>query len=241
MTAHALKDACLRSFLAELANKSPARISLADVAAGAGVPLSELRAEFDSVEDLLSAFFRATDRQVLAEGGPDSEDLAAEGPKERLFEVLMRRLDALEPHKDAVRTLTRAARHDPVLAVRLLCLSERSQRWMLAAAGVDCTGLAGATRARGLAFLFARVVKVWLKDDEPGLDRTMAALDRELDNGAKLLGMLDNALTILKPWRACRERCERRRARRRARAEKASAPSSAAPASSAAAEGYSGA
>ncbi len=238
MTAHALKDACLRSFLAALANKSPARISLADVADGAGVPLSELRAEFDSVQDLLSAFFRATDRQVLAEGGPDSEDLAAEGPKERLFEVLMRRLDALEPHKDAVRTLTRAARHDPVLALRLLCLSERSQRWMLAAAGVDCTGLAGATRARGLAFLFARVVRVWLKDDEPGLDRTMAALDRELDNGAKLLGMLDNARTILKPWRACRERCERRRARRRERSAETRRPSADA---TAAAEGYSGA
>lgn len=243
MTAHALHDACLRSFLVELAHTPPHRIALADIARGAGVSLPELRGAFGSINELLSAFFRQTDRQVLAEGGPDDEGFAGEGPRERLFEVLMRRLDALEPHKDAVRTLTRAARHDPALALRLFCLSERSQRWMMAAAGVDCTGLAGQTRARGLALLFARVVQVWLKDETEGLDRTMAALDRELENGARLLGMLDNAITILAPWRACRARRNQRREdrRRRAQARQDQSRQDGTAETPAAAEGYSGA
>ncbi|QRG08773.1 hypothetical protein EZH22_11100 [Xanthobacter dioxanivorans] len=125
----------------------------------------------------------------------------------------MRRLDALEPHKAAVRGLRRSARTDPALALRLLRLSEASQRWMLAAAGIDCTGLSGSVRAKGLALLFARVIDVWLEDEDPGLAPTMAALDRELAGGAKLLGMLDDIAYIVLPWR-----------KRRASAERAGAP-----------------
>jgi len=201
MTSETTRDACLRSFLALLAERPFARIALGDVAEHCGVSLAQMRASFASPLDLLAAFFRATDRHVLSEGGPDAEELAGEGPKERLFEVLMRRLDALEPHKEAVRSLRRSARLDPLLALHLLRLSEGSQRWMLASAGIDCTGLAGSIRAKGLAVLFARVLGVWLEDEDPGLARTMAALDQELARGAKLLGMLDDVASIAVPWR----------------------------------------
>ena len=190
MTAETSKDACLRSFLDLLAERPISRIDLTDVAARSGIALAEMRASFVDVDDLLAAFFRATDRIVLAEGGPDSEDFAGEGPKERLFEVLMRRLEALEPHRAAVRGLGASARRDPLLALRLLHLSSRSQRWMLAAAGIEAGGLSGALRAKGLAVLFARVIEVWLADDEPGLARTMAALDKELEQGGRVLSRL---------------------------------------------------
>lgn len=204
MTSETSRDACLRAFLSLLAERPFARIALGDVAERCGVSLAEMRASLSSTSDLLAAFFRSTDRHVLAEGGPETDDLAGEGPKERLFEVLMRRLDALEPHKDAVRGLRRSAKTDPALALRLLKLSETSQRWMLAAAGIDCTGLSGSIRAKGLALLFARILDVWLDDDDPGLARTMAALDRELATGARLLGMLDDLAFLAMPWRTRR-------------------------------------
>ncbi len=206
MTSEMSREACLRGFLELLAERPLARIDLAEVAARCGVALGEMRASFASTDDLLASFFRVTDRKVLAEGGPDSDELSEEGPKERLFEVLMRRLDALEPHRDAVRALMRSAKRDPLLAARLLRLSERSQRWMLAAAGIDCTGAAGAIRAKGLALLFARVLEVWLADDDPGLGRTMAALDEQLTRGGKLLGMLDDLAFLAMPWRTRRHR-----------------------------------
>lgn len=206
MTSEMSREACLRGFLELLAERPLARIDLAEVAERCGVALGEMRASFASTDDLLAAFFRATDRKVLAEGGPDSDDLSEEGPKERLFEVLMRRLDALEPHRDAVRALMRSAKRDPLLAARLLRLSERSQRWMLAAAGIDCTGAAGAIRAKGLALLFAKVLEVWLADEDPGLGRTMAALDEQLTRGGKLLGMLDDLAFLAMPWRTRRRR-----------------------------------
>ncbi|MGU3496608.1 TetR/AcrR family transcriptional regulator [Xanthobacteraceae bacterium A53D] len=200
MTSETSRDAALRAFLRLLEDRPFERIDLADVAEQAGIPLSELRAGCASTRDLLAAFFRATDRQVLA-AAPDADELAEELPKERLFEVLMRRLDALEPHRDAVRSLMGSARRNPPLALLLLHLSVRSQGWMLAAAGLTSTGLMGAARARGLAALFGRILAVWLEDEDPGLAPTMAALDRELTNGAKLLGMLDDVLYIAVPGR----------------------------------------
>lgn len=206
MASETLRDACLRAFLDLLARMPVERIDLARVADHAGVPLSEMRAAYASNEDLIDAFLRATDRQVLAEGGPDDGIDLTEPAHERLFEVLMRRLDALEPHREAVASLLRSARRDPRLALKLLSASTRSQRWMLAAAGIDATGLRGEMKARGLALLFARLLDVWLKDEDPGLSRTMARLDEELRQGAKLLGMADDLLTIARLGRPPRPR-----------------------------------
>ncbi|WP_341991653.1 TetR/AcrR family transcriptional regulator [Azorhizobium sp. AG788] len=205
MTSETSRDAALRAFLSLLEEGPFERIDLLQVAERSGVALSELRVAFASPRDLLAAFFRATDRHVLAAGAdPTAAELAEEPAQERLFEVLMRRLDALDPHRGAVRSLMASARRNPLLALTLLDLSIRSQTWMLAAAGLPSTGLAGATRARGLAVLFGRILDVWLKDEDPGLAPTMAALDRELASGAKLLGMLDDLAYLALPWRARR-------------------------------------
>ena len=51
-------------------------------------------------------------------------------------------------------------------------------------------------RTQGAALVFARTVSVWVDDDEPGLDRTMAALDRGLTSGERWLGFLNDLCTI---------------------------------------------
>ncbi|WP_204310683.1 hypothetical protein, partial [Escherichia coli] len=73
-----------------------------------------------------------------------------------------------------------AARRDAALAMGLNRLALRSHQWMLAAAGVETSGRGGALRAQGMAVMFARVLGVWLDDDDPALARTMKALDEGL-------------------------------------------------------------
>lgn len=196
MPTEILRDACLRSFLALLSTAPYHDIDLRQVAAQAGVSLGAMRTVFADRGDLLAAFFRATDRRVLAESA--SDEGAGEGPRERLFEVLMRRLAVLEEHRAAVAALASAARTDPLLALRLMRLSQGSQRWMLAAAGLDCAGLAGTVRAKALAVLFAGVIMVWLRDSDPARARTMKVLEAELAKGEHWLGCLD---ALARPWR----------------------------------------
>jgi len=136
-------------------------------------------------------------------------DMAEESPRERLFDVLMRRLEALTPHREAVRSLLRSARRNPPLAVALNGLAVRSQLWMLTAAGIKASGPRGILRAQGLAMLFASVLRTWTHDDDPGHARTMAALDRALARGQRFAGFLDDLCYI--PSRICRLRPRRHR------------------------------
>lgn len=181
------RQAIIAAYLGLLVEKAPGRIGLDEIAAAAGVSLATLRHEFDSALAILAAFVAGIDEAVLA--GID-KDLADQDVKERLFDVLMRRLDLLEPHKAAIRTLSRAAASDPGYALALNRLAVRSQRWMLAAAGVSTHGPGGAIRAQGMAVAFARVVRAWLDDEDPALAWTMRVLDEELNRAARAAGLL---------------------------------------------------
>jgi len=199
------RERIIAAFLALLAEKPFERIGLAEIATGAGVTLATLRTEFESPLAILAAHVKDVDRAVLEAGGDDMKD---EPPRERLFDVLMRRLETLGPHKAAMRSLARSAMRNPGLAVALNSLAVRSQQWMLTAADIRASGPKGMLRAQGLAVLFASVVRTWIDDDDPGHARTMAALDRALGRGQRLAGLLDDLLSI--PERVCRARPRRR-------------------------------
>ena len=200
------RERIIDAFMALLAEKPIERIGFAEIARAAKVSLADLRGAFASTLAILAAHMREIDRAVLAGG---DADMAEEPPRERLFDVLMRRLELLAPHKAAVRSLVRSAARNPGLALALNSLGVRSQQWMLTAADIGASGPRGMLRAQGLAVLFASVLRTWINDDDPGLARTMAALDRALARGQRWSGLLDDVLRI--PAAICRLRPRRRR------------------------------
>jgi AcrR family transcriptional regulator len=211
------RDRAIASFFALLAEQPFEEVGMAQIAADAGLSLADLRAEFDSTLSILAAHLKEIDRQVLA---ADATDMEEESPRERLFDVLMRRLEILEPQKDAVRSLLRSAGRNPGLALTLNGLSVRSQQWMLTAAGIGASGPKGVLRAQGLALLYANVLRTWVDDEDKGSARTLAALDRELARGQRFAGLLDELCRI--PERAC-ALTRRGRSPRRGRGERAAA------------------
>jgi AcrR family transcriptional regulator len=202
------RDKAIDALMTLLAERSFEQIGLAEVAGRAGVQLSQLRAEFGSTLAILAAHIREIDRAVLAGG---DGDMAEESARERLFDVLMRRLDALAPHKEAIRSIMRSARRNPGLAFALNAMAVRSQHWMLEAAGIRASGPRGALRAQGAALMFARVLSVWIDEDNEGSDRTMATLDRGLASAERWAGFVDDLCAIP----GCILRGPRRRRRRR--------------------------
>jgi hypothetical protein len=149
---------------------------------------------------------KEVDRTVLRGG---DGDMAQEPSRERLFDVLMRRLETHAPYREAVRSLLRSATRNPPLALALNGLAVQSQQWMLAAADVSASGPRGMVRAQGLALLYASVLRTWLDDTDPGLARTMAALDSALARGQRWSSMLDGLLSV--PARLCPSRQPRPR------------------------------
>jgi AcrR family transcriptional regulator len=201
------RDKIIAAFLNLVAEKPVEQIGFAAIAEASGVSLAQLRGEFPSTLAILAAHIKSIDRAVLSQ---DFADVEEEPARERLFDVLMRRLEILSPHREAVRSLLRSARRNPPLALALNGLAVRSQQWMLTAAGIGASGPLGMIRAQGLAALFGGVLRTWIHDDDPGLARTMAALDRALARGQRFAGLMEDLCRI--PARLCRLRPRRRRA-----------------------------
>jgi AcrR family transcriptional regulator len=200
-------DPVVAAFMELLAEKPIEQIGFAEIAQRADVSLAELRARHGSTLSILAVQMKEVDREVLAGIDPD---LADEPPRERLFDVLMRRIEILAEHKEAVRSLARSAVRNPGLALALNGLAVRSQQWMLTAADIAAAGPRGMIRAQGLAVLFASVLRTFVTDDDDeGHAKTMAALDRALARGQRWSGFLDDLCAI--PARVCGTRARRRR------------------------------
>ncbi|MEL6375267.1 MAG: TetR/AcrR family transcriptional regulator [Pseudomonadota bacterium] len=169
-----------------LAERGPWRdVSMNDIAVEAGEPLDKMRDLFKTKGAIIKAFIRETDAEVLAQAPKKVENETA---RDRLFEVIMNRFDALNAHKGAVRSIAEQGSLDQDIFQGFMA----SQAWMLNAAGVPTDGLGGRVRVSGLASIYAAVFRTWLQDDDPGMARTMAALDRRLRRGERAYKRLED-------------------------------------------------
>lgn len=171
--------------------RSWADVTLGDIAKAAELKLVDLHREFNSKGEVLAAFIQAVDGEMLAKA---PEAAAGQSPRDALFEVIMSRFDVLEPYKPALASISEAwASSDPALLSALA----NSQAWMLRAAGIAPEGLGGGARIMGLGTIYAGVFKTWLSDDDPGLARTMAVLDRRLRRGERALKSMEDVAGTL--------------------------------------------
>ncbi len=171
-------EAALDAFLGMIAEKGFAAVTLRDVAAAAGLGLADLYRLYPDKVALVGAFMARIDADVLA--GTASHDDPEETARDRLFDVMMRRYDALKPHRLALRAIRRAGTRDPLLALALGPALRRSMAVMLEAASLPSEGLSGALRQNGLLAIHYAVSRVYDRDETADLSKTMAALDSRL-------------------------------------------------------------
>ena len=124
---------------------------------------------------------------MLFRSQTDPEETA----RDRLFDVMMRRYDALKPHRAYLRQLRQLALRDPILALSLAAALRRSAAAMLEAAAIPSDGLAGAVQQSGLVALHAAVFRVFQEDETTDLSKTMAALDSRLKSAENLIQTIE--------------------------------------------------
>jgi AcrR family transcriptional regulator len=173
--ADASPDRIIDATMDLIAGRGWRNLSLADIAAATGLSLAQLYAVFPSKRAVLAAFERRVNEQTLSGAAGADESI-----RDRLFDLVMRRLDALAPHKPAIRALVRDLPRDPAV---VLCGGPRflnAMRWMAESAGVETGGIGGVLRVKGLAAVYLCTLRAWLNDDSPDNTKTLAALDRAL-------------------------------------------------------------
>ncbi len=152
-------------------------LSMRRLAAEAGLPAAALRDRFATRCELLLFHLRAMDAAVLQGTVPGQGG----APRDRIFDVLMRRIDAMQPHRAGLIRFLEEARRNPALSLTMLPPLAVSMRWMLDAAEIETEGPLRALMVPMMLGVWVATLRAWEEDEQPDLAATMAALDRALD------------------------------------------------------------
>jgi len=170
-------DRIIDATLARVASEGWRHLSLAAIADAAELPILRVYRTFGSKRAILRGLYLRVDAAALAEPPPAEP---AERPRDRLFDLLMRRFDTLRPYKPTLEVLRRELPGDPATVLCAGASLLRSMRWMLEATNISTGGLRGAVAVKLTAAAYLSTMRVWQRDDSPDLARTMAALDARL-------------------------------------------------------------
>ncbi len=126
---------------------------------------------FPTRSAILKRFGELADAYALAHAATEGH------AKDRLFDLLLRRFDFLQMHREGMVALLRDARMEPALSAWLGGETLNSMGWLLEAAGESSRGFRGGLRKYGLAAVWAWGMRAWLRDESEDLSATMAAVD----------------------------------------------------------------
>ena len=181
-------DMTLDELRAALADRLPGEAAfdgwsdaaLATAAQSLGVPADRARLAFpDGAVQMIDAWFAAIDMQMAAALPP--ERIGAMRIRQRIAALVMARLDAAEPYREALRRAL-AILAQPQNAATAARLAWRAADAMWRLAGDSATGFAHYTKRLTLGGVYASTLLTFLDDQSEGLADTRAFLDRRIEN-----------------------------------------------------------
>ena len=174
-------------------------LSLAGIAEAAGLDLAAAHEAYPTKAALAVGLVRHIDAVVLESLGGDPLEGSA---KDKLFDLLMRRVDILQQRREGYAALLHELPRTPLEAAAVACQVRRSLRLMLESAGISASGVKGALRLQGLIAIHLAGLRAWLRDDSADLVRTMAEIDKRLNQAVRLNGMMSAGLKRAETFRA---------------------------------------
>lgn len=158
-------------------------LSMNAVAARAGLSLGAVLGEVPTRAHLVARLFDRLDQRMLA--GVRTLD-EADSVRDRLFDVVMKRFDAMNADREGMRAVVSGLTFDLPSGALALCRTDRSAAAILAAAGVSPDGILGYARIQGMKVVLLCALRAWMDDDSADLAKTMAALDRALARAERI-------------------------------------------------------
>ena len=168
--------------------------SFTELADRSNLSMTELRDAFTGRSAILEALSDRLDQAMLAVGPDDLEGLP---PRDRVFELVMSRLEAMAPFRAGLCRLMSDARTDPELLAITVCRLDRSIAWLQDAAGLahrhrkssPFGSLRRRLQRRVLGAVYLQTLSAWSTDESQDLAKTMASLDKQLRRVEGLAGL----------------------------------------------------
>lgn len=187
MTSEQVKEKLVETAFRLVVARGWTGLTMAALASDSGLSLAQVYAVCPRKLDILLILSEKIDHTVLAAGLTDE---LAEPPRDRLFDVLMRRFDALKPYQAGLIVIARDLRRHPVTVLATCAGLRRSMAWMLIAAGLDAQSSKGCILSASLLPIYLTVLKEWFDDKSVDQAATMAALDRRLRQLERFVSIL---------------------------------------------------
>jgi AcrR family transcriptional regulator len=163
--------------------------SFVELSRRSDLSLTDVYAKFPNRGALLEALGARLDSAML---DLDLDELNEMSPRERVFELIMRRLDAMAPFKAGLAEVGRCGRGCELVRPAARNVGRAVTRLLDAAEAPMPSAVAAGARPV-LTLIYSRVFNVWLKDDTPDLARTLSELDRRLQQAESLGRFLSRA------------------------------------------------
>ena len=183
MTNDSDRDKLIEAAFAVVADDGWSAADADTIAARAGTEARQFQTRFAGpIDCLIAGLIAANESAFEAARDFEPEDTV----REKLFELVMARLDRLKPWRDAIGRLRWAGFRDPMLGAALAWEVDRAVALMFDQAGVEDRGPVGALR-RGafITTVYAPILDTWIKDESADLSETMADLDKHLDRAER--------------------------------------------------------
>ncbi len=187
-----IRNKLLAATLAQVAFDGWTQTALLAGAAEAGIDRAMARNAFPGgPAELIETFSREMDLRMLAE--LETRDLAALKVRDRIAAGVRTRLEALAPHREAVRRGLGFFALPPNAALATKCLY-RTVDAIWYAAGDTATDYNFYSKRLLLAGVYVSTLLFWLDDRSKGCAETWAFLDRRISEVLKFGGSLGRAL-----------------------------------------------
>ena len=161
-----------------LKKKSWSSFSLEQILKNVKVKKTYIKTKFD----LLKIISKYVDYQLINK----TKSLENSSTKDMLFEVLMARFDILEENRKAFLEIYKILKKKPQQIVKLLPTFLESMIITAELAKYNVNGLKGTIRLKGLMLVYFITFFQWVDEKDSSLEKTMTALDKNLDQAEKL-------------------------------------------------------
>ncbi len=146
--------------------------------------LNEVTHILKSRNNLINEFSYMIDKKV--ENDFDFKELDKTSIKDNLFELIMLRLEYLNPYRNALKEIIKSFKTDPQLAKIVSTNVLNSLDFYLEISNAYKDNFFDVFKKKSIFIIYGYVFTIWMQDDSDELSKTMSELDRLLTFSEKL-------------------------------------------------------
>ena len=148
------------------------------------IPINEIKIFFKSEITILDEFSKMIDIKV--EKSFDYEELTNTSVKDNLFELIMLRLEYMQPYRNALKDIKSSFKSDPLVAKSVAKNVMNSLDFYLELTNAYNDSFLDIFKKKSIFLIYSYIFMIWLEDDSDELSKTMSELDKLLTFSEKI-------------------------------------------------------